>query len=156
AIASAVLRAIPAGAREPTRASLDGRSLQGPDAPSSPALTHLGQTSQVLIDIPPKALGKLRPRQLHKGLHRGLREPARRPAPNMPDIRIPGSGQSTPGCIAGNRPALSAIAKEALEDDLVHLGGGNIVRGAEPHKSRQSPAVKSILDLDPQCLPGRR
>src|SRR5206468_3665895 len=120
---------------------------QGPDAPSAPALTHLGQTLQVLINIPPKALGKLLPRQLRSGLHRRLPEPARRPAPDISDIRIPGSGQSTPACIAANRPRLRAIAQEAFEDDLVDLGRRNAARGAEPHEGREPPANESILDL---------
>src|SRR5262249_33487743 len=124
-----------------------------PDASSAPALTHLGQTLQVLIDIPPKALGKLRPRQVRSGLHRRLPEPTRRPAPDLSDICIPRSGEPTPRRIAGRRAGLRAIALEALENDLVHLGRCNTARGAEPHKGRQPPANVWILYLSPQFLP---
>src|SRR5215831_8447644 len=120
---------------------------------SSPPPTHLGQALKVLIKISTKALGKLRPRQLRGLLHRRLSKPAGRPPPDISDIRIPGSDQSTPGCIAPNRPRLRAIAQEALEDALVHLGRRNTVCGTKPHKRRQPPANKSIPDLGPQLLP---
>src|SRR5262249_61030309 len=105
----------------------DAARLQGPEASPAPAPTHLGQALKVLIKISTKALGKLRPRQLRGLLHRRLSKPAGRPPPDISDIRIPGSDQSTPGCIAPNRPRLRAIAQEALEDALVHLGRRNTV-----------------------------
>src|SRR5262249_52434740 len=112
----------------------NGGGLQGPDAPSVPTSTHPAQTLKVLINIPPKALGKLRPRQLREGLPRRLPEPAPRPTPDLSDIRIPRSDQSTPRRIVGGPPGLRPIALEALDDALVHLGRRNPARGTKPHK----------------------
>src|SRR5262249_49934628 len=110
--------------------------LQGPDASSAPALTHFGQTLKILINIPAKALGKLRPGHLGEGLHRRLPKLARWPALDISDIRIPRPGQSTPRRVIGRPPGLRAIGLEVLDDELVHLGRRDTVRRAEPHKRR--------------------